>query len=77
MYGDEYSNSTTLQNEKKRTYVRTTRAVLPPKIPALWSERTRSNMSRVFSMTTAASVFVKYYAEIILYILYRTFSTRP
>ena len=42
--------STTLQNEKKRTYVRTTRAVLPPKIPALWSERTRSDISRVFSM---------------------------
>ena len=27
--------------------------------------------------TTAKSVFVKYYTEIILYILYRTFSTRP
>ena len=50
MAASTYSNSTTLQNEKKkRTYVRTTRAVLPPKIPALWSERTRSNMSRVFS----------------------------
>ena len=51
MYGEYVrSSSTTMQNEKKRTYVRTTRAVLPPKIPALWSERTRSAMSRVFSM---------------------------